>query len=207
MAVSTTDQQDAHTSPGLLGDRCRQRPATGPDGAFGWPPSTGSTPRVSSGSRRRRSSQSLTDPFNLLPNSPQTSQSLGSGFVIDKAGHIVTNYDVIAGREEGQVTFSGTGRLARAHRRQPTLATDVAILKIARACARAHPARARQFGCRWSSVTRSTRSAIPSASRARLTAGSSAPCSAQIEAPNVVADRPTRSIPMPRSITATRAAR
>src|SRR4051794_19800249 len=28
------------------------------------------------------------DPFNFVPSSPETSQSLGSGFVIDRAGHI-----------------------------------------------------------------------------------------------------------------------
>ena len=33
-----------------------------------------------------------------LPQSP-SSQALGSGFVVDKAGHIVTNYHVIEGAE------------------------------------------------------------------------------------------------------------
>jgi S1-C subfamily serine protease len=74
-------------------------------------------------------SQSSTDPFNLLPNSPQTSQSLGSGFVIDKAGHIVTNYHVIQGAKKVQVSFSGQDEItATVVGKDPS--TDVAILKI-----------------------------------------------------------------------------
>ena len=74
-------------------------------------------------------SQSSTDPFNLLPNSPQTSQSLGSGFVIDKAGHIVTNYHVIQGAKKVQVSFSGQDEItATVVGKDPS--TDVAMLKI-----------------------------------------------------------------------------
>src|SRR6184192_107155 len=46
-----------------------------------------------------------TNPFSFLP-STQTEESLGSGFVIDKAGHIVTNYHVIQGAKSVQVSFS-----------------------------------------------------------------------------------------------------
>src|SRR5688500_6916207 len=46
---------------------------------------------------------------NLFPLAPenqaprQSEQALGSGFVIDKAGHIVTNYHVIEGADEIEV--------------------------------------------------------------------------------------------------------
>ena len=74
-------------------------------------------------------SQVSTDPFNLLPTTPQTSESLGSGFVIDKAGHIVTNYHVIQGAKKVQVSFSGQDEItATVVGKDPS--TDVAILKI-----------------------------------------------------------------------------
>ena len=74
-------------------------------------------------------SQVSTDPFNLLPKTPQTSESLGSGFVIDKAGHIVTNYHVIQGAKKVQVSFSGQDEItATVVGKDPS--TDVAILKI-----------------------------------------------------------------------------
>jgi S1-C subfamily serine protease len=73
--------------------------------------------------------QGQADPFNLLPATPQTSQSLGSGFVIDRAGHIVTNYHVIAGATKVQVSFSGQDQIpARVVGKDPT--TDTAVLKI-----------------------------------------------------------------------------
>ena len=52
-----------------------------------------------------------TDPFSLQP-STQTAESLGSGFVIDKAGHIVTNYHVVQGASKVQVSFSSQDQLA-----------------------------------------------------------------------------------------------
>jgi S1-C subfamily serine protease len=70
-----------------------------------------------------------TDPFNLLPAGPQTSQSLGSGFVIDRAGHIVTNFHVIQGAQKVQVSFSGQDQIpATVVGRDRS--TDVAVLKI-----------------------------------------------------------------------------
>jgi S1-C subfamily serine protease len=56
-------------------------------------------------------------------------ESLGSGFVIDKAGHIVTNFHVVRGATKVLVSFSGKDQLAG------TLAgvdpsTDIAVLKI-----------------------------------------------------------------------------
>lgn len=58
---------------------------------------------------------------------PQT--SLGSGFVIDKAGHIVTNFHVIEDADEVEVNFSGDDRVpARVVGSDPS--TDLAVLKI-----------------------------------------------------------------------------
>jgi S1-C subfamily serine protease len=56
-------------------------------------------------------------------------QALGSGFVVDKDGHIVTNYHVIEGASEVFVNFSQDDQLkARIVGSDP--ATDVALLKI-----------------------------------------------------------------------------
>src|SRR6516165_2731467 len=72
--------------------------------------------------------QRTTDPFGF-PSSPQTEQSLGSGFVIDKAGHIVTNYHVISGATRVQVSFSGQDQIdAKVVGADPS--TDIAVLKI-----------------------------------------------------------------------------
>jgi S1-C subfamily serine protease len=69
-----------------------------------------------------------TDPYGF-PVAPSTEQSLGSGFVIDKAGHIVTNFHVVHGAEKVQVSFSGQDQLtARVVGKDPS--TDVAVLKI-----------------------------------------------------------------------------
>jgi S1-C subfamily serine protease len=71
-------------------------------------------------------SQSQPDPFNLFPS---TTQSLGSGFVIDRAGHIVTNYHVIQGASKVQVSFSAQDQLAATVvGKDPS--TDVAVLKV-----------------------------------------------------------------------------
>jgi S1-C subfamily serine protease len=60
---------------------------------------------------------------------PQSASSLGSGFVIDKEGHIVTNYHVIDGAQEVEVNFSGDDRVpARIVGSDPS--TDIAVLKI-----------------------------------------------------------------------------
>jgi S1-C subfamily serine protease len=74
-------------------------------------------------------SQVPADPFNLLPSTPQTSQSLGSGFVIDRAGHIVTNFHVIQGAEKVQVSFSGQDQLPATVVGKDR-STDLAVLKI-----------------------------------------------------------------------------
>jgi S1-C subfamily serine protease len=60
---------------------------------------------------------------------PQETSASGSGFVIDKAGHIVTNYHVIEGAKEVQVNFSGDDRMdAKVVGADPS--TDIAVLEI-----------------------------------------------------------------------------
>src|SRR5688572_4346462 len=51
--------------------------------------------------------ESLSSP--LAPSGAQ--QALGSGFVLDKAGHIVTNYHVIEGADTIDVSFSNQDTL------------------------------------------------------------------------------------------------
>jgi S1-C subfamily serine protease len=59
----------------------------------------------------------------------QEARSLGSGFVIDKAGHIVTNYHVVEDADEVEVNFSGDDRVpATVVGIDPS--TDIAVLKI-----------------------------------------------------------------------------
>jgi len=70
------------------------------------------------------------DPFFGNPfRTTQTQRALGSGFVIDKAGHIVTNYHVVHGANTIQVSFSNNERFkARLVGVDPS--TDVAVLKV-----------------------------------------------------------------------------
>jgi S1-C subfamily serine protease len=68
------------------------------------------------------------DPFNFTP-STQTEQALGSGFVLDKAGHIVTNYHVIKGATKVQVAFSNQDQIA-ATVVGSDASTDTAVLKV-----------------------------------------------------------------------------
>jgi S1-C subfamily serine protease len=60
---------------------------------------------------------------------PQEQQAQGSGFVIDKDGHVVTNYHVIQGAKKVQVSFSDNDqRDATVVGSDPS--TDIAVLKI-----------------------------------------------------------------------------
>jgi S1-C subfamily serine protease len=70
------------------------------------------------------------DPFNVLPTQPQEQTALGSGFVIDKEGHIVTNYHVVQGAHVSvQVSFSANDQIdAKVVGSDPS--TDIAVLKI-----------------------------------------------------------------------------
>jgi S1-C subfamily serine protease len=56
-------------------------------------------------------------------------QALGSGFVIDKAGHVVTNYHVIEGADEIEVSFSNQDTL-RATVVGSDPSTDIAVLRV-----------------------------------------------------------------------------
>jgi S1-C subfamily serine protease len=67
------------------------------------------------------------DPFGLPPSVP--SEALGSGFVIDKAGHIVTNYHVIEGADQIEVSFSNQDTL-RATLVGSDPSTDIAVLRV-----------------------------------------------------------------------------
>jgi S1-C subfamily serine protease len=73
-----------------------------------------------------------TDPLFGLPLAPQTQveEALGSGFVIDKAGHIVTNAHVVPqGLREVDVSFSNNEKMrAKIVGRDPS--TDIAVLKV-----------------------------------------------------------------------------
>jgi S1-C subfamily serine protease len=63
--------------------------------------------------------------FELTPNQ----SALGSGFVIDTSGHVVTNYHVIDGAEEVEVSFSNNDSYeARVVGRDPS--TDIAVLEV-----------------------------------------------------------------------------
>ena len=60
---------------------------------------------------------------------PQSASSLGSGFVVDRDGYIVTNYHVIQDAQEIEVNFSGDDRVpAKIVGSDPS--TDLAVLKI-----------------------------------------------------------------------------
>jgi len=60
----------------------------------------------------------------------QTQRSLGSGFVVDKDGYILTNRHVIEGADKIQVTFGAAGRSYDAKLVGKDARTDVALLKI-----------------------------------------------------------------------------
>jgi S1-C subfamily serine protease len=66
---------------------------------------------------------------NPLFGTQDEATALGSGFVIDRAGHIVTNYHVIDGADKVQVNFSGDDRMdAKVVGSDPS--TDIAVLQI-----------------------------------------------------------------------------
>jgi len=78
----------------------------------------------------------LVDMGELFPGLPDTQstpeqyqQGTGSGFVLDKAGHIITNNHVVADAEEVQVMFSdGTSVRARVIGTDPD--SDLAVIKV-----------------------------------------------------------------------------
>jgi S1-C subfamily serine protease len=74
--------------------------------------------------------QQQQDPFFGNPfGGTQTQRALGSGFVLDKAGHIVTNYHVVRGANAVQVSFSNNERFkAKLVGVDPS--TDIAVLQV-----------------------------------------------------------------------------
>ena len=67
------------------------------------------------------------NPFG--PPGTEVQRSLGSGFVIDKAGYIVTNYHVVGNAQSVHVSFSNNDSMkAEIIGKDP--ATDVALLKV-----------------------------------------------------------------------------
>jgi S1-C subfamily serine protease len=70
-----------------------------------------------------------TDPFGNPFGFPTEEKALGSGFVIDKEGHIVTNYHVVAHAQSIRVSFSNNDSMdAKVVGADPS--TDVAVLKV-----------------------------------------------------------------------------
>jgi putative serine protease PepD len=66
------------------------------------------------------------DPFDPFP---ETQRSLGSGFVMDTAGHIVTNYHVVQGADTVEVSFSNNESVqAKLVGIDPS--TDLAVLRV-----------------------------------------------------------------------------
>ena len=69
------------------------------------------------------------DPFFGFTLPDQTQQALGSGFVIDKSGYIVTNYHVVENAESVEVSFSNNDSMkAKIVGKDPS--TDIALLKV-----------------------------------------------------------------------------
>ena len=85
--------------------------------------------QVTATSRVTAAPDPFLDPFGFGGPTTQTQEALGSGFVIDKAGHIVTNYHVVQGASRVEVSFSDNERLpAHVVGRDPS--TDVAVLQV-----------------------------------------------------------------------------
>ena len=78
------------------------------------------------------------DPQGQTPNSPQYSQSLGSGFIWDTEGHIVTNNHVVSGADKIEVTFAdGTSLPATLVGADPS--SDLAVIQVVGAADWMHP--------------------------------------------------------------------
>ncbi len=69
------------------------------------------------------------DPFFGFRTERPAQQALGSGFVLDKQGHIVTNYHVVEGAEQVEVSFSNQDTYdAEVVGTDPS--TDLAVLRV-----------------------------------------------------------------------------
>jgi S1-C subfamily serine protease len=69
------------------------------------------------------------DPFFGFQTEQPAQQALGSGFVIDKAGHIVTNYHVVEGAQQIEVSFSNQDTY-KATLVGTDPSTDLAVLRV-----------------------------------------------------------------------------
>ena len=122
------------------------------------------------------STTTASDNPSLAPPDQQAvpRQALGSGFVIDKTGHIVTNYHVIEGADDIEVSFSNQDTL-RATLVGSDPSTDIAVLRVQSTSRGLAPL---AFGNSDSGPRRrhrSSRSATRSASAGPRPRGSSAP--------------------------------
>ena len=69
------------------------------------------------------------DPFDFGLPQTEEQKALGSGFVMDKAGHVITNYHVVAGARSVEVSFSNSDNMkAKIVGSDPS--TDLAVLQI-----------------------------------------------------------------------------
>lgn len=73
--------------------------------------------------------QTQADPFFPGDSQNQEQEALGSGFVIDKQGHIVTNYHVVEGASSIEILFSNKVT-AKATVVGTDQSTDLAVLKV-----------------------------------------------------------------------------
>jgi S1-C subfamily serine protease len=89
--------------------------------------------RAASGVVQITSTSGTADNPTVAPAKPsgpaQPEQALGSGFIIDKAGHIVTNYHVIEGADQIEVSFSNRDTM-RATLVGSDPSTDIAVLRV-----------------------------------------------------------------------------
>jgi S1-C subfamily serine protease len=76
-----------------------------------------------------RTNDPFSDPFFGFGPQTQKETALGSGFVIDKAGHIVTNYHVVANAQKVEVSFSNSDNM-RAKIVGADPSTDIAVLQV-----------------------------------------------------------------------------
>jgi putative serine protease PepD len=80
----------------------------------------------------------FSDPFFGFGPQTQKQTALGSGFVLDKAGHIVTNYHVIANAQKVEVSFSNSDNMkAKIVGADPS--TDIAVIKVDAPASVLHP--------------------------------------------------------------------
>ena len=77
-------------------------------------------------------------PQNSQPQTPQYSQALGSGFVWDSEGHIVTNNHVVEGADKIEVTFAD-GTILPATLVGADSYSDLAVIKVEGAPDLLHP--------------------------------------------------------------------